>query len=57
MYLKTQSKKSGEFSGNVEERPAVFRNTKKIPKNTKENRYRLCFGHNFLTMSAINLIP
>ena len=27
-----------------------------IPKNTKENRYRFCYGHYFLAMSAINLI-
>ena len=45
-----------EFSGLFEERPSIFRNTKKIPKNKKENRYRFCFGHIFLTMSSINLI-
>ena len=57
IYLKTHQQKFGEFSGLFEERPSIFRNTKEIPKNTKENRYRFCFGHNFLTMSAINLIP
>ena len=24
--------------------PSFFVNTKEIPKNTKENRYRICFG-------------
>ena len=37
--------------------PSIFRNTKEIPKNTKENVDRFCFGHTFLTISSINLIP
>ena len=57
IYLKNHTQKIGEFSGLFEERPSIFRNTKEIPKNTQENRYRFCFGHSFLTMSAINLIP
>ena len=49
-YEKPPKKKPG-FLGHL------FRNRKEIPKNTKENRYRFCFGHNLLNMSAINLIP
>ena len=37
--------------------PSIFRKAKEILKNTKENRYWFCFGHNFLTMSAFNLFP
>ena len=37
IYLKTHRKKFGDFSGLFEERPSIFRNTKEIPKNTKEN--------------------
>ena len=50
-------KKNQDFLGMLWPGPTIFRNTKDIPKNTKENRYRFCFGHTFLTMSAINLIP
>ena len=42
---------------NIDQWPSIFRNTKEIPKNTKENLYRFCFGHNFFTNAAINLIP
>ena len=37
--------------------PAIFRNTKECPKNTKENQQQICFAHCFLTNKVINLIP
>ena len=37
--------------------PAVFRNTKEIPKNTKENQPLICFADFFLLNEVINLIP
>ena len=57
IYLKSHQQKFGEFSGLFEERPSIFRNTKEIPKNTKENWSWFCICHTFLTISAINLIP
>ena len=57
IYLTKHQQKFQSFPANILAGPAIFRNTKEIPKNTKENRYRFCFGHTFLTISAINLIP
>ena len=34
---------------------ATFINTKEIPKNTKGNRFLICFGHYFLSNAVINL--
>ena len=36
---------------------ALFVNTKEIPKNAKENWYRICLGHCFLSNAGINLWP
>ena len=37
--------------------PAIFRNTKECPKNTKENQQQICFAHYLLTTKVINLNP
>ena len=37
--------------------PAIFKNTKESPKNTKENQQLICFANFFLLNEVINLIP
>ena len=55
--MKSRQKQTQDFLGMLWPGPTIFRNTKDIPKNTKENRYRFCFGHNFFNNAAINLNP
>ena len=45
------------FEGLNKAGPSLFRNKRQILKNTKENRYRICIGYNFFTISALNSIP
>ena len=50
IHIEAKSKRIKSFQA------FVFVNTKKIPKNTKENWYKFSFGYNFFTNAAIKLI-